>query len=91
MAWSNQTLATIVLWAITIYLASERKLYWITLIPAVFMSAVVTAYLLVAPEGFGISTFYGQITGICIAGVLLIWFLIWNNSAKQLAAIQVPK
>lgn len=91
MAWSNQTLATIVLWAITIYLASERKQYWITLVPAVFMSAVVTSYLLVAPEGFGINTFYGQISGICIAGVLLIWFFFWNNSAKQLAAVKVPE
>jgi len=91
MAWSNQTLATIVLWAITIYLATELKFYWITLVPAVFMSAVVSAYLLVAPEGFGINTFYGQISGVCIAGVLLIWFLVWNNSAKQLAAVKLPK
>jgi carbon starvation protein CstA len=84
MAWSNQTLATIVLWAITIYLASEKKLYWITLIPAIFMSAVVSSYLLVAPEGFGVNTFYGQIAGICIAAVLMIWFLIWNKSVKKL-------
>jgi carbon starvation protein CstA len=85
MAWSNQTLATIVLWAITIYLATERKLYWITLIPAIFMSAVVSAYLLVAPEGFGINTFYGQVSGVCIAVVLMVWFLLWNNSSKQVA------
>jgi carbon starvation protein CstA len=43
MAWSNQTLATIVLWGIAIYPASERKPYWITLIPSVFMSAVAIA------------------------------------------------
>ncbi|MDO9256206.1 MAG: carbon starvation protein A [Bacteroidales bacterium] len=91
MAWSNQTLATIVLWAITIYLATERKLYWITLIPAVFMSAVVTTYLLVAPEGFQINTLYGQISGICIASLLLIWFLIWNYTAKQLASVKLPR
>ena len=89
MAWSNQTLATIVLWTITIYLAKEHKLYWITLVPAVFMSAVVSAYLLVAPEGFGINTFYGQIAGICIAAALMLWFLIWNNSAKQLSPIKL--
>jgi carbon starvation protein CstA len=89
MAWSNQTLATIVLWAITIYLASEKKLYWITLIPAVFMSAVVSSYLLVAPEGFGINTFYGQIAGICFAGLLMIWFLIWNKSVKKLVTVDL--
>ena len=52
MAWSNQTLATIVLWAITVYLFNEKKAYLITLIPSVFMTAVVTVYLLAAPEGF---------------------------------------
>lgn len=52
MAWSNQTLATIVLWAITVYLAKEKKPYWITLIPAIFMTAVVSTYILIAPEGF---------------------------------------
>jgi len=88
MAWSNQTLATIVLWTITIYLASEHKLYWISLIPAVFMSAVVSAYLLVAPEGFGINTFYGQVSGVCIAMVLLAWFLLWNRSGKEIAVTE---
>ena len=82
MAWSNQTLAFIVLWAITIYLATEHKLFWITLIPAVFMSAVVFAYILVAPEGFGINTFYGQIAGVIIAILLLVWFLIWKKQVK---------
>lgn len=79
MAWSNQTLATIVLWTISIYLAQEGKLYWITFIPAIFMSAVVSAYLLVAPEGFAISTTYGQIAGIAIASGLAVWFLYWNR------------
>ncbi|HAQ21717.1 MAG TPA: carbon starvation protein A [Prolixibacteraceae bacterium] len=55
MAWSNQTLAMVVLWAITVYLAQEKKLYWITLLPALFMTAVTTSYLLFAPEGFGLS------------------------------------
>ena len=91
MAWSNQTLATIVLWAITIYLATERKLYWITLIPAVFMSAVVSAYILVAPEGFEINTFYGQISGVIIATVLMTWFLVWNNSVKQAVTVELPE
>ena len=36
-AWSNQTLAMIVLWAITVYLMQEKKFFWITLIPAIFM------------------------------------------------------
>ena len=53
-AWSNQTLATIVLWTITVYLASERKAYWFVLLPAVFMTEVVTSYILLAPEGLSL-------------------------------------
>jgi carbon starvation protein CstA len=67
-AWSNQTLAMIVLWTITVYLAQERKFYWVTLIPAVFMTAVTTTYLLFAPEGFSlpkdISYFIGTILSV---------------------------
>ena len=43
-AWTNQTLATVVLWTITAYLAKAGKNYWISFIPAVFMTAVVTSY-----------------------------------------------
>ncbi len=54
-AWANQTLAMIVLWAITVYLVKENKIYWITLIPALFMTAVTATYILIAPEGFAFS------------------------------------
>ena len=50
--WSNQTLATIALWAAVKYLANRGKNYWIALIPAMFMTVVVTSYILAAPEGF---------------------------------------
>ncbi|MDR2601540.1 MAG: carbon starvation protein A [Spirochaetaceae bacterium] len=52
-AWSNQTLATIALWAASAYLAKTAKNYWITLIPATFMTVVVTSYIITAQEGFG--------------------------------------
>ncbi len=54
-AWANQTLATLVLWTITIYLLRSGKNYWITLLPALMMTAVITTYLLLAPEGFALS------------------------------------
>ncbi len=54
-AWANQTLATLVLWTITIYLLGSGKNYWITLLPALLMTAVITTYLLLAPEGFALT------------------------------------
>ena len=50
--WANQTLATIALWAAVKYLANRGKNFWIALIPAMFMTVVVTSYILAAPEGF---------------------------------------
>lgn len=85
MAWSNQTLATIVLWAITVYLALNRKFYWIMLLPAVFMTSVVATYLFVAPEGFSINVFTGRIIGISISAITTILFFIWlsrNQNSK---------
>ena len=52
LRWSNQTLATIALWAAVKYLANRGKNYWVALIPAMFMTVVVTSYILAAPEGF---------------------------------------
>lgn len=55
-AWCNQMLAVFTLWALTVYLARNRKLYMITLIPAVFMTAVTITYIFFAPEGFSALT-----------------------------------
>jgi carbon starvation protein CstA len=74
-AWSNQTLATIALWAISSYLAKTGKLYWMTLIPAAFMTVVVTSYIIVAPEGFRLPYNVGIIFGIVFAIVLFCLFI----------------
>jgi len=52
-AWSNQTLATIGLWAASAYLVKAGRCYWIALLPATFMTSVVTAYFLTARECLG--------------------------------------
>lgn len=51
-AWWNQTLSVFTLWAITVYLAKRNKNYWVSLIPAVFMTVVTSTYIFLAPEGF---------------------------------------
>jgi carbon starvation protein CstA len=86
-AWSNQTLATVVLWTITVYLVNYKKNYWITLIPALFMTAVVSTYLFLAPEGFNlpkeISYWIGG--GITLLAVLL--FGIYVIKTKPMASL----
>ena len=52
-SWTNQTLAMIVLWAASMYLFYNKKNYWITAVPATFMSAVSATYFVLAPECLG--------------------------------------
>ena len=52
-SWTNQTLAMIVLWAASMYLFYEKKNYWITAVPATFMSAVSITYFMLGNECLG--------------------------------------
>ena len=82
-AWSNQTLATIVLWAVSVYLIRENKFYWIALIPSVFMTSVTMTYLLVAPEGFQIPTEIGYPIGIGLALIALFLFYYFGSLHQE--------
>ncbi len=53
-AWSNQTLAMLVLWTGAVYLVRAGKPHWFASVPAAFMTAVSATYLLQAPEGFNL-------------------------------------
>ena len=86
-AWCNQTLAVFTLWAITVYLARHKKLYLITLIPAMFMTAVSVSYILYAPtpEGFGLSYPIAVGAGVAMAIIFLGLFCFYMkriNSGK---------
>ena len=50
--WCNQALSVFTLWAVTVYLAKRKKSYFITLLPAMFMTMVCVTYIIFAPEGF---------------------------------------
>lgn len=86
-AWCNQTLAVFTLWAVTVYLARKKKLYIITLIPAMFMTAVSVSYILFAPnpEGFGLEYGVATACGWLSAVVLYVIFKVYMhriNSGK---------
>lgn len=78
-AWANQTLSVFTLWAVTVYLVSTAKNYWITLIPAVFMTGVCSTYLCIAPEGFRLNQMVSYGIGVGCAGIAVVWFLMWKT------------
>lgn len=53
-SWSNQTLAMIALWTAAVYMAKNKKNYWICVVPATFMSAVSVTYFMAAGECMGL-------------------------------------
>ena len=92
-SWSNQTLAMIVLWMETVYLFNNKKNYLITLVPAVFMTAVTTTYFMVAKECMGfffglanvdsnLNYTIGVVTGVAFAIILLAVFNNYKNKRK---------
>ena len=85
-AWSNQTLATIVLWASTSYLIKQHKNYLITAFPATFMTAVVVSYILIAEEGFRLPGVIGYTTGIICAILALATALYQAKKSKTALA-----
>lgn len=71
-SWSNQTLAMVSLWVSTAYLlknAKKRTYSLLTALPATFMSAVSMTYILMAKEGFRISSGIAYPIGIAFAVV----------------------
>lgn len=80
--WSNQMLATVVLWSIAVYVKQKGKTYWFILMPTAFMTAVVTTYILVAPEGFSLDYALSLIIGISVSAILFLCF-IFSKSSKN--------
>ena len=91
-SWSNQTLAMIVLWAGAMYLAQNKRNYWICAVPATFMSAVSMTYFMMAGECMGLISFFknnakvGYPVGLIFAAACLALFLSKAKNAASKAA-----
>lgn len=81
-AWSNQTLSVFTFWALTVYLYKEKRNYWVTLLPALFMTAVCSAYIMVAPEGFGFPLYIGYIVAAIVCFVFTLLFIRFTRNKK---------
>ncbi len=81
-SWTNQTLAMIVLWAASMYLYYMKKNYWITVVPATFMSAVSMTYFFQAKECLHLSNTIAYPAGIILAAAFLTIFIYWVNVRK---------
>lgn len=74
--WANQCLATITLWMATFYLYKEHKCFWLTLIPAGFMTSVCTTYIMYDKIGFRLPLDWSISVGSFMAVILVVWFVL---------------
>ena len=81
--WANQTLAMFMLWTGAVYLARRSKLHWVCTIPATFMTAVCTTYLMFDKIGFGLSYEVANIIGIGSAVAAFVWFMLKGSQPSK--------
>jgi carbon starvation protein CstA len=82
---SNQTLAAITLWTCAAYLASEKKCHWIMTLPAMFLTFICVAYIMMAPSnrgGFHLAANLGYIIAVVTTLVVTVIFLFYAKSDK---------
>lgn len=72
-SWANQVLAVVTLWAITVFLSRLKKegWYWITLVPAIFMSMVTISFIFVANKE-GLGSLIPHTLGYVISAILTV-------------------
>lgn len=87
-AWTNQLLAAFTLWACTVYLARKNKFYFLTLLPALFMTVVVVSYILFAPspEGLGLDLGVSISVGVVADFICLGFFVRYLRLKKKISA-----
>ena len=81
--WSNQALSVFTLWAITVYLVRSKKNFYVSLIPALFMTTVCSTFLFISKQAFHFETTTAYILGgICLL-VASAWFVLWYNKDSK--------
>lgn len=81
--WANQTLAVFTLWTVTVYLVQKNKPFIISLVPAMFMTAVVVSYLLISDNAFGLSSTVGYVAALIAFVLSGIIFAVWYMHSSK--------
>ena len=75
--WANQTLSVFTLWMLTVYLVQRHKPYWVTLVPALFMTVICSSFLFVSNSALGLGTGVGHAVAAVVLVAALVWFFSW--------------
>jgi carbon starvation protein CstA len=82
--WSNQALSVFTLWTITVYLVRQKKNYWITLIPALFMTSVCATFFFISKQMLGLpETIAYPLGAVCFVAASQLFdnlFFRWDSA-----------
>ena len=81
--WTNQALSVFTLWTITVYLVRRKKNFWITLIPALFMTTVCSTYIFISKQMLHLSEPVGYALGVACLVAACLWFALWYRREKS--------
>ena len=85
-AWTNQALASVVLWCIVVYLHKEKRNYWVALIPAMFMTYICSSFVFVSKQfvGMGAVTMAYVWGGVATAylSAIMLYNMVRRNKAS---------
>ena len=86
-AWTNQALASVVLWTIVVYLHLGKRNYWVALIPAVFMTYICSSFVFVSNQFVGMGAVpmayvFGGVLTLALTGIML-YVMLRNNKVVQ--------
>ncbi|CAM3156963.1 carbon starvation protein A [Filibacter tadaridae] len=81
-SWANQATAAIALWIATMYLFIKGKNYFVSLIPALFITYMVFVYILNQKIGFNLDLKLSFILGIILTVILSVMFFVKAKNNK---------
>jgi carbon starvation protein CstA len=82
-AWCNQALSVFTLWAITVYLRKRGNYWWVTFVPAIFMTMVCSTYIFIAPECLHLDKTISYTAGAVVTIMTVMVFLKNMRSKKD--------
>jgi carbon starvation protein CstA len=82
-SWANQATAAIALWIATMYLFVKGKNYFVSLVPALFITYMVFVYILNQKIGFNLNLNVSFIVGIVLTAILAVMFFVRAKRNKQ--------
>lgn len=85
VGWTNQVVATVMLWTGAMYLVKQAKFHWICSVPALFMTGVTSTYIFYAPEGLGMEYRTSMILGslIWLAVAVRFFWRLYGHKVKE--------